>query len=157
MIHLPGFNCEYCHKHFNRKSRLRKHMVVSHITHSAAVLSVCDRCGQTFAGEAAGLRHWSSQHAEDDGATTMGPRITAQNCEKVLCCEFCEAAYVDVDRLAEHKKTHDGVDDKFECQYCPAKYNEYSRLKTHSNCHAAIKTSFPVKRWWVGEVKLRLD
>lgn len=102
-----------------------------------------------FANEEKAERHWNTCQKINDSDTEAPldhAPLTFEYFEKVLCCEFCEAAFEDLVLLLEHKKRHAASGLKFECQYCDYRFEAYSRLKTHSNAHPETKHPFPVKR-----------
>lgn len=131
--------CKFCDKVFKRVSRYHKHLTTHEQIKSNDVFT-CERCALIFLNEAKANDHSFEMHQHD--SESIGKRTL----EYALCCEFCENAFYDQNKLIDHKKRHQNDEKPFTCEFCSNKYDAFSKLKTHRNAHAKIIVSFPVQR-----------
>ena len=132
--------CTSCHKCFDSKSALQKHMSI----HNDARW-ICDSCGKTFDYESRLLQH---QRVHDNKARLYCPTI---NCGK---------SFKNVGDYNRHLKTHQ-VGGWFMCKHCPYKNkdkrNRDSHMRVHTaegdkeryeclSCHKQLRFSTQVKR-----------
>lgn len=71
----------------------------------------------------------------------------------MVCCEYCESAFIDNHKLVKHKECHLNDDKPFKCGFCMASYETYSKLKTHKNTHINQQVKFPVQRHYMCDVE----
>lgn len=131
--------CHICKKIYKRPSRLRKHMTTHEKCEMKSVLT-CGECSMAFPNNLNAKEHCHRSHDDDTKAIKLKELLF------VLCCEFCEAAFVDHLKLVKHKQLHQSDAKPFKCEFCMAKYETYSKLKTHKNTHANQLVKFPVQR-----------
>lgn len=83
----------------------------------------CLICGQLFNSTEHGLRHMSANHTDyaiDENHCIHGHESTAferMAVNQVLRCEYCTAAFDDIDMLKRHQLQHD-IGTAFECSDC---------------------------------------
>lgn len=135
------FSCTVCKKVYNRASRLRKHSTTHEKPERNTVL-ICEPCSIAFATIEDVEEHCNRIHDDIDNCDNVN--IMSKEILFVVCCEYCECAFVDNKRLAQHKKRHLNDDKPFKCEYCMACYETYSKLKTHKNTHINQQIKFPV-------------
>lgn len=133
--------CKFCDKLFKRVSRYHKHLTKHEQIKSNDVYT-CEQCALIFLNEVKANEHSFELHKNDVGQSTIGKRTL----DHALCCEFCENAFFDPNKLIEHKKCHQNIEKPFKCEFCDNEYDAFSKLKTHRNSHAKIIVSFPVQR-----------
>lgn len=138
--------CSVCKKVYNRSSRLRKHMTTHERMQKNAVL-ICEPCAMAFATIDEIDEHFQRQH-DDDHVNIVKKEILF-----VVCCEYCENAFVDNHKLVKHKECHLNDDKPFKCGFCMASYETYSKLKTHKNTHTNQQVKFPVQRHYMCDVE----
>lgn len=130
--------CNICDKVYSRASRLRKHMT-SHEEIVTKEVQTCRECSMAFVSEKLANGHCRRMHDEDNSF------IEYIELSAVVCCEFCELAFVHPEKLLSHKHIHNG-EKPYECEFCTTKYETFSQLRTHSNTHNNLKVRFPVQR-----------
>lgn len=145
------FTCTVCKKVYNRASRLRKHSTTHEKPQRNSVL-ICEPCSIAFATIEDVEDHCNRIH--DDIENGDNVNIMSKEILFVVCCEYCECAFVDNRRLAQHKKRHLNDDKPFKCEYCMACYETYSKLKTHKNTHINQQIKFPVSIRLIYPMKL---
>lgn len=138
--------CNVCHKVYNRSSRLRKHMTTHERLQKNSVL-VCEPCSMAFAGIEDIDDHCNRSH-DDDHVDIIKKEILF-----VVCCEYCEFAFTDHQKLVKHKEIHRNDEKPFKCGFCMACYETYSKLKTHKNTHISQQVKFPVQRHYMCDVE----
>lgn len=137
--------CPICKKVYSRSSRMRKHMTTHEQLQESSVL-VCEPCSIAFAAVEDIDEHCNRSH-DDDSVNIIKKEVLY-----VVCCEYCEFAFVDNEKLAKHKKVHLNDDKPFKCGFCMACYETYSKLKTHKNMHTNQQVKFPVQRHYMCDV-----
>lgn len=137
--------CSVCKKIYNRSSRLRKHMTIHERQQKNSVL-VCEPCSMAFGAIEDIDEHCNRLH-EDDNVN-----IIRKDLFFVVCCEYCELAFIDNQKLVQHKEIHMSDEKPFKCGFCMACYETYSKLKTHKNTHISQQTKFPVQRHYMCDV-----
>lgn len=118
--------------------------MLSHRKNEPKILPICEPCGQVFEADDIAYKHFMVIH----NITAEQVLLTFKYFEKVICCEFCEAAFDEATTAVDHKKIHTGTN-KYQCQYCMANYDQYSKLRTHCNSHNNVKIIYPVQRVYV--------
>lgn len=141
------FICSICQKIYNRSSRLKKHMTIHDKPQKNDVL-VCEKCSMAFASIEEIEDHINRIH--DDA---VDPKITKKELLFVVCCEYCENAFVDFKSLAKHKQNHLNDDKPFKCEFCMACYESYAKMKTHKNTHIHQQYKFPVQRHYMCDIE----
>ncbi|XP_031630017.1 zinc finger protein 761-like [Contarinia nasturtii] len=141
-----SLECPVCRKVYSRSSRLRKHMTSHERLQENSVL-ICEPCSMVFGGIEDIDEHCNRSHDEDT------VRIIKKNVLYVVCCEYCEFAFIDNEKLAKHKESHLNDEKPFKCGYCMACYETYSKLKTHKNTHLSQQVKFPVQRQYMCDVE----
>lgn len=136
--------CSVCKKVYNRKSRLRKHMTIHERQQKNRVL-VCEPCSMAFGAIEDIDEHCNRLH--DDNLN-----IIERDIFYVVCCEYCECAFVNNQKLVQHKEIHSNDEKPFKCGFCMACYETYSKLKTHKNTHISQQVPFPVQRLYMCDV-----
>lgn len=134
--------CGVCKKVYNRSSRLRKHMTTHERMQKSSVL-ICDPCAMAFATIDEIDEHFQRNH-DDDHVNIVKKEILF-----VVCCEYCENAFIDNHKLVKHKECHLNDEKPFKCSFCTATYETYSKLKTHKNTHTNQQVKFPVQRHYL--------
>lgn len=143
-----SFTCNVCHKVYNRSSRLRKHATTHEQAQRNNVL-ICEQCKQAFATFEDVEEHCNRIH---DDVDNENGNIISKEILFVVCCEYCESAFVDDRRLADHKQCHSNDEKPFKCEHCMACFETYSKLKTHKNTHINQQIKFPVQRNYMCDV-----
>lgn len=141
-----SLECTICKKVYNRSSRLRKHMTTHERMQKCAVL-ICDPCAMAFASIDEIDEHFQRAH-DDDHVNIVKKEILF-----VVCCEYCENAFIDNHKLAKHKECHLNDDKPYKCEFCMASYETYAKLKTHKNTHINQQVKFPVQRHYMCDVE----
>lgn len=138
--------CPVCQKVYNRASRLKKHITTHEKLQKNNVL-VCEPCSLAFGTVEDVDEHCNRWHDDDN------INIIQNEIEFVVCCEYCEFAFVDHFKLVKHKEIHLNDDKPFKCGFCMASYETYSKLKTHKNSHISQQSKFPVQRHYMCDVE----
>lgn len=137
--------CPTCQKQYNRTSRLRKHMTTHEPMQKDSVL-ICEPCSMAFASLEEVDEHCTRSHDDEN------VDIIRKDIFFVVCCEYCETAFIDNLKLVKHKKNHLDDEKPFKCGFCMASYETYSKLKTHKNTHTNQQVKFPVQRNYMCDV-----
>lgn len=140
-----SLECPVCKKVYNRSSRLRKHMTTHERLQKNNVF-ICEPCSMAFGAIEDIDEHCNRSHDDDS------VNISKKELFFVVCCEYCEYAFVDHHQLVKHKETHLNDEKPFKCGYCMACYETYSKLKTHKNTHISQQVKFPVQRHYMCDV-----
>lgn len=143
-----SFTCNICKKVYSRASRLRKHATIHEQIQRNMVL-ICEKCSIAFATIEDVEDHCNRNHDEIDNTSV---NIISKEILFVVCCEYCESAFIDQHRLIQHKRIHLNDEKPFKCEYCMACYETYSKLKTHKNTHLNHQMKFPVQRNYMCDV-----
>lgn len=142
--------CPVCKKLYNRSTRLKKHMTTHERLQKNNVLT-CNQCSMAFATIEDVDEHFNHQHDDDNNTSTVN--ITKKELLFVVCCEYCEDAFIDNTKLLKHKQCHSNEKNPFKCEFCMACYETYSKLKTHKNTHINQQIKFPVQRHYMCDVE----
>lgn len=126
-----SLECSVCKKKYNRSSRLKKHLTTHEVLQKNTVL-ICEPCSMAFAPSAVeDIDEHCTQSHDDDIVNIIKKDIMF-----VVCCEYCEFAFINNQKLLEHKEVHLNDEKPFKCGFCMACYETYSKLKTHKNTHS---------------------
>lgn len=140
------FECPVCKKVYNRSSRFRKHMTTHERLQKNSVY-ICEPCSMAFGAIEEIDEHCNRSHDDDN------VNISKKELMFVVCCEYCEFAFIDQHQLVRHKESHLNDEKPFKCGFCMASYETYSKLKTHKNTHISQQVKFPVQRHYMCDVE----
>lgn len=114
------YKCDICQSEFQRKLKLKFHIVS---VHTKEYPFHCEKCGKKFITE-----HFFKNH----------------NC-KTYICEVCTKVFTKWTQLTEHKKTSTKCALKYKCPECNKEFKHPQLLKDHEQVHKSKdeRTGFP--------------
>ncbi|XP_050351972.1 zinc finger protein 25-like [Nymphalis io] len=110
------FECDYCHKQFDTKSSIRRHMYL----HLHFKTYPCKQCKKVFHKQLYLSAHITRQHP---------------NWEQHYMCNVCDKPFLLKENLAVHLASHTSLETMFKCIYCKEKFSHQNDLVNHEKKH----------------------
>ncbi|XP_047534976.1 zinc finger protein 37 homolog isoform X1 [Vanessa atalanta] len=110
------FECDYCHKQFDTKSSIRRHMYL----HLHFKTYPCKQCKKVFRKQLYLSAHVTRQHP---------------NWERHYMCNVCDKPFLLKENLAVHLASHTSLETMFKCIYCKEKFSHQNDLVKHEKKH----------------------
>ncbi|XP_045766397.1 zinc finger protein 479-like isoform X1 [Maniola jurtina] len=110
------FQCDYCHKQFDTKSSIRRHMYL----HLDVKKFPCGNCKKVFRKQLYLSAHITRQHPDWD---------------QHYMCNLCDKPFLLRENLMVHMASHTNTETMFKCIYCKEKFLEQIDLIQHEKQH----------------------
>lgn len=117
-------DCKICGKEFNFKGQLKLHIE----KHNEL------RDGKIFTCSVCGLCEPHKEDFQNHDHFENPIEFYEKTTNLVYACEFCEAAFIGIVELRDHKDEVSHT--TYDCDMCDEKFNRFSNLKSHRLTHA---------------------
>ncbi|CAH0694293.1 unnamed protein product [Spodoptera exigua] len=119
ILNLLNFECDICHRTYNRKCSLRRHMY----THLGMKPYNCRLCRQAFWNPHKLQDHIDLYHKTNGGDTEL------------FICNYCDKPFLVKENLQKHLDTHTKAENSFKCIYCNKVFGYHIMLMQHEKKH----------------------
>lgn len=119
------FECDYCHKTFDIKSQLERHMYI----HLKVRPYKCVDCQRKFKKSCNLKVHIVKKH------------IDSANIE-IFICDLCNISFFIKENLSLHLSNHTRGVTFFKCAFCEKKFSNHIYLSEHERHHLKIKKKY---------------
>ncbi|XP_022830147.1 zinc finger protein 572-like isoform X1 [Spodoptera litura] len=119
ILNLLNFECDVCHRTFNRKCSLRRHMYI----HLGMKPYNCRDCRQAF---------WNPHKLKDH--INLYHNTNAEDTE-LFICNYCDKPFLVKENLQKHLDTHTKAENSFKCIYCNKVFGYHIMLMQHEKKH----------------------